>query len=76
MGEVLPKVRWLRDRGYGGQVEMDGGLDAETLPLCAEAGTNAFVAGSAIFGAPDFRATIAGFRAAAERAQATSLAEH
>ena len=42
---------------------MDGGLNAETLPLCAAAGANVFVAGSAIFGAPrPGAATIARFR--------------
>jgi len=60
-------VRWLRARGYAGHVEMDGGLDARTLPGCAAAGTNVFVAGTALFGAPDLRAPIAGLRAAAER---------
>ena len=69
MAEVLPKVRWLREQGYDKHVEMDGGLTGETLPLCAEAGTNVFVAGSAIFGADDISATIAGFREAAERAR-------
>lgn len=66
MAEVLPKVRWLRDQGYDKHIEMDGGLNAETLPLCAAAGTNVFVAGSAIFGAADIPATIAGFRSSAE----------
>jgi len=66
MGEVLPKVRWLRERGFDKHVEMDGGLNGETLPLCAAAGTNVFVAGSAIFGAADVPGTIAAFRAAAE----------
>jgi ribulose-phosphate 3-epimerase len=72
MGQVLPKVRWLRERGFERHVEMDGGLKAETLPLCAEAGTNVFVAGSAIFGSSDLAATIGGFRRAAARAQAAA----
>ena len=66
MAEVLPKVRWLREQGFDKHIEMDGGLNAETLPLCAAAGTNAFVAGSAIFGAADIPATIAAFRSSAE----------
>jgi ribulose-phosphate 3-epimerase len=70
MPEVLSKVRWLRERGFGGHVEMDGGLNARTLPLCAEAGTDVFVAGSAIFGSSDLAATISGFREAARRARA------
>jgi len=66
MPEVLPKVAWLREQGFDKHVEMDGGLNAETLPLCAEAGTNVFVAGSAIFGEADRAATIAKFRTLAE----------
>lgn len=66
MREVLPKVRWLREQGFDKHIEMDGGLNAETLPLCAAQGTNVFVAGSAIFGAADIPATIAGFRSSAE----------
>lgn len=68
MEEVLPKTRWLRETGYTGHVEMDGGVATETLPRCAEAGANALVAGSAIFGAPDMQTRIAEFRAAAEAA--------
>ncbi len=65
--EVLEKTRWLREQGYSGHVEMDGGLATETLPLCVEAGANALVAGSAIFGAPDMAQTIHGFKEAARR---------
>lgn len=68
IADVLSKTRWLRAQGYTGEVEMDGGLNAETLPSCAEAGANALVAGSAIFGAPDLETTIGAFRKAAERA--------
>ena len=70
MAEVLDKVRWLRAQGFTGHVEMDGGLNAQTLPSCAAAGTNVFVAGSAIFGSPDLQATIASFREAAQRERA------
>lgn len=69
MDEVLSKVTWLRDQGYQGHVEMDGGINGETIGRCAAAGTDVFVAGSAIFGAPDRRATIAEFR---QRAAAAS----
>lgn len=74
MPEVLPKVRALRSRGYERDIEMDGGIHAGTLPACAEAGTNVFVAGSAIFGAQDMRATLHDFRESAERARAGSQA--
>lgn len=68
--DVLEKTRWLRAQGYAGDVEMDGGLDAETIPLCVAAGANVLVSGSAIFGAPDLSATIARFREVARRARA------
>ena len=68
--DTLDKVRWLRAQGFQGHVEMDGGLNAETLPRCAEAGANALVSGSAIFKSPDWTACIADFRAKAEKATA------
>ena len=68
IADVLPKTRALRAAGYEGRVEMDGGLNSETLPLCAAAGADVLVAGSAIFGAPDMAATIGEFRAAARAA--------
>jgi len=49
--EKLPRVRALA--GDGVAVEVDGGIEAHTAPLCREAGANVFVAGSAIFSAPD-----------------------
>jgi len=65
MGEVLDKVRWLRTQGYQGWIEMDGGINGETIVDCAEAGTDVFVAGSAIFGAADIPGTISQFRSTA-----------
>ena len=67
---VLPKVTWLRDSGYEGHIEIDGGVAPATIGACAEAGANAFVAGSAIFGSPDRRATISDLRERAESAVA------
>ncbi|HED65483.1 MAG TPA: ribulose-phosphate 3-epimerase [Planctomycetes bacterium] len=69
---VLDKVRWLRRRGYDGRIEMDGGLNPETLPLCAAAGADTLVAGSAVFGAPDMTQRIREFRAGARAARASS----
>jgi ribulose-phosphate 3-epimerase len=68
--QVLPKVSWLRERGYQGEVEMDGGLNLETLPLCVEAGANALVAGSAIYGAEDRAERISSLRRSAEAVRA------
>jgi ribulose-phosphate 3-epimerase len=50
----LGKVDRLRALlGPGIAIEVDGGIDAETAGPCAAAGATAFVAGTALFGAPD-----------------------
>ncbi|MEL6430973.1 MAG: ribulose-phosphate 3-epimerase [Planctomycetota bacterium] len=68
MDGVLSKPRWLREQGYDGYVEMDGGINGDTIERCAAAGADVFVAGSAIFGADDRAATIRSFRDAARAA--------
>jgi len=73
MPEVLPKVRALRHTlGFAGEIEMDGGIDPETVEACAAAGTNVFVAGTAIFGVEDRRARIALLRERAEAHRGSS----
>ncbi|MBI4881821.1 MAG: ribulose-phosphate 3-epimerase [Planctomycetes bacterium] len=67
---VLAKVREIRyDWGFRGDVQIDGGIDPDTIGACAAAGANVFVAGSAVFGAPDIKARIAEMR---RRAQASA----
>jgi ribulose-phosphate 3-epimerase len=53
--EKIARLRALLDAGAGAPValEVDGGIDPTTAPLCRQTGTTLFVAGSAIFGAPD-----------------------
>ena len=63
----LPKIartRALLDR-YGGDVwlQVDGGVSAETIERCADAGADVFVAGSAVFTADDADAAVQGLRA-------------
>jgi ribulose-phosphate 3-epimerase len=73
---VLPKVRrarqLVRDGEHAIWVQVDGGVDEETIGRCAEAGADVFVAGSAVYGGADpadvvrrlrARATEAGSRA-------------
>jgi ribulose-phosphate 3-epimerase len=71
---VLPKIRRARAlvQRHGGAVwiQVDGGVDAETIGRCAEAGADVFVAGSAVYGAADPVAAIDELRAAATRATA------
>jgi ribulose-phosphate 3-epimerase len=70
---VTEKVRRLRrmadERGQELEIEVDGGIKASTVGAAAAAGANVFVAGTAVFGAPDYRAAIAGIRDAAEKAR-------
>jgi ribulose-phosphate 3-epimerase len=50
----LAKIERLRALiGPDPAVEVDGGIDADTAGPCAAAGATAFVAGTALFGAPD-----------------------
>jgi ribulose-phosphate 3-epimerase len=50
----------------GTPLEVDGGIDAETAPACADAGATLFVAGSAVLGADDPAAAYRRLRAAIE----------
>lgn len=65
MPEVLPKVARLRALGFAGEVSMDGGIGPGTIGDAARAGSNAFVAGTAVFGAPDRTSRIRELRSAA-----------
>ena len=51
--EALPKVSALRQKldevNPDAAIQVDGGIDAVTLPKARDAGANVFVAGSAIF---------------------------
>jgi len=70
MPEVLEKVRVLRGRlGFDGLIEMDGGISPDTIAACAAAGTDVFVAGTAVFGAADVKGRIAALRSAAAAAR-------
>jgi len=50
----LDKIRRLRELiGPEVELEVDGGIDADTAGPCAEAGASLFVAGTSVFGSPD-----------------------
>jgi transketolase len=54
---VLDKMKYmiprLRENGYGGYFEADGGIDLSTISACYESGCRIFVMGNAIFGSDD-----------------------
>lgn len=60
---VLAKVRELRKLKPDLDIQIDGGVNAETAKQCIEAGANILVAGSYIFGAKDRKAAIDSLRA-------------
>jgi ribulose-phosphate 3-epimerase len=64
---ALDKLREVRRRidagGRAVRLEIDGGVKVDNIGAIAAAGADTFVAGSAIFGAPDYAATIRQMRA-------------
>ena len=75
---TLAKIEAVRRRidaaaqrtGRSVLLEVDGGIKIDNIGAVARAGADTFVAGSAIFGVPDYRATIAAMRAAVAAAAA------
>jgi ribulose-phosphate 3-epimerase len=69
---IVPKIRRVRqmitDAGVDVDIEIDGGVNPETAKICAKAGANVFVAGSAIYNKEDRGAAIKEIRSAAENA--------
>ena len=65
--EALTKLKLARERirasGRDIWLEVDGGVKVDNIAEVARAGADTFVAGSAIFGAKDYKATIAAMRA-------------
>jgi ribulose-phosphate 3-epimerase len=70
---MLPKIRRARAlierHGLQLWLQIDGGVSADTIERCAEAGADVFVAGSAVYGAADPAAAV---RALREKATAAS----
>jgi ribulose-phosphate 3-epimerase len=65
---VVPKIRHIsrliRERGLQVEIEVDGGIDAQTAPVVTGAGATILVAGSAVFGKPDRIAAMEAIRTA------------
>jgi ribulose-phosphate 3-epimerase len=54
--------RMIDESGREIRLEVDGGIDPTTAPLCIAAGADTFVAGTAIFGTSDYKAAIDAIR--------------
>ena len=68
MAKVSAVREMIREGGYDIDVQVDGGINAETAKIAAAAGANVLVAGSSIFGAPDAVKAISDMRSGAEGA--------
>ena len=66
MPDMLPKIKAIREeadrRGFGIDIQVDGGINPETAKLCKDAGANVLVAGSSVFKAQDRKAAIDALR--------------
>jgi ribulose-phosphate 3-epimerase len=69
---ALQKLRRVRkaidDSGFPVRLEIDGGIKTGNIGKIAAAGADTFVAGSAIFGSEDYKATISAMRSEIEKA--------
>ena len=75
IAEVLPKVGTVRRLVDAGEltilIEIDGGINIDTIEAAAEAGVDCFVAGSAVYSAEDPAAAVQSLRS-----QAASASKH
>lgn len=69
MESTMPKVEAIRKINPDINIEVDGGINAETIKIAAKAGANVFVAGSAVFKSENPAETIAILRKNAQDAQ-------
>jgi ribulose-phosphate 3-epimerase len=68
MASKIRQLRhWIDDRGLDVDLEVDGGITSETIGGASAAGADVFVAGTAVFGEPDYAAAIRELREQATR---------
>ena len=80
LSSTMPKLRALRERVSGAGLDVwlqvDGGINEQTIATAAEAGADTFVAGSSVFTSTDPTEQIALLRAAATAAHAATPHAH
>ncbi len=62
LGKIAELKAMINAKGLSTLIQVDGGVNEKTLGKVRQAGADVFVAGSAIFGRPDYRKTIENFR--------------
>ncbi|EIW64318.1 ribulose-5-phosphate 3-epimerase [Trametes versicolor FP-101664 SS1] len=70
LDRCVPKVADLRARFPDKDIEVDGGVGPKTIDVCADAGSNVIVAGTAIFNAPEPEKVIELLKSTVNTAQA------
>ncbi len=69
MEDMMPKVSAvkaeIKRKGLDIDIQVDGGINKDTISVAAKAGANVFVSGNAIFSSDDAAKTIADFKAKA-----------
>lgn len=67
--ECLPKIQqaeaWRRERGLNYRIQVDGGINNQTVAECARAGADTFVAGTSLFGAHSLKNAVKKMRSVA-----------
>ena len=58
LGKLIDLRKMIQDRNPSILIQIDGGVNAETIGVVSKAGADVFVAGSAIFGSSDYAETI------------------
>jgi len=70
--ETLPKMQqaaaWCRERNLGYTIAVDGGVDFQTAPECAQAGADTFISGTTLFGHRNLGAAVRKMRRLVEAA--------
>ena len=70
MPDMMEKLRVLhaycQENGLAVDLQVDGGIDLNTAPVAVESGANVLVAGSALFGKPDYTKAVADLRKVCE----------
>ena len=62
--KIAALSRLLKEKNSDAIIQVDGGVNCETIRQIHQAGATSFVAGSAIFNTPDYKETISNLRAA------------
>ena len=63
LDKVAQLKTMVRERGLSTLIQIDGGVNADTINRISHAGVDVFVAGSAIFGSDDYKGTISELKA-------------